>query len=160
MRFVLISCTKLWADEKKKRRLKINIFAFLPLRCYIYGNFLLPLPIEIQSMEQKPKFQIAYMEEAIEFLESLPPKAKNKSRLQHRQEYVQNRQGNFQEIGKFRDLGVPYPVQRHCLQAFLLLGHGQWDFGRRYAWDNQENAKDTGQGDSQSGSIEERIFQQ
>ncbi len=36
------------------------------------------MPIEIQSMEQKPKFQIAYMEEAIEFLESLPPKAKNK----------------------------------------------------------------------------------
>lgn len=35
-------------------------------------------PQEIQSMEQKPKFQIAYMEEAIEFLEGLPPKAKNK----------------------------------------------------------------------------------
>lgn len=33
---------------------------------------------EIYDMELKAKFQIAYMEEAIKFLESLPPKAKNK----------------------------------------------------------------------------------
>lgn len=88
-------------------------------------------------------FQLALLEEAQNFLQSLPKQAYKK--ILYNMDRVARGEKNSELFKKLENsdiyMGVPYPLQWDSLPSFCFLGYGYANLGSGHTRNHKENAK-------------------
>lgn len=72
-------------------------------------------------MEIKPRFDVMYLEEADQFLQSVPIKVRAKIQYNIMVAQHENDPELFEKLNE-KYMGIPHPLQRHGLSSVCILG--------------------------------------